>query len=188
MTEPGAGCLQGGAVLSQSSVKTEPPPFTEAQVGAPDLAPAFSLDTDKACLKANLTRRILLQAPGSSPACTSKLWALRAFSPQIMKLKGHISILARMGVDSAGWKGTEALEAEGDNGLLRFRLSTNSIRQLAFETGCWLLSASFPRGFREAGGKKGDTAVSEPRLPWQNSHDAHFLGVFGNCSQFLEST
>lgn len=92
-----------------------------------------------------------------------------------MKSKGHISILTCVGVDLAAWKGTETLGADGDNELFRFGVSTNSIRPLALETGCWLFSAFFPHSFREAGGKKRDGDVSEPRLFWQNSRQAHFL-------------
>lgn len=85
----------------------------------------------------------------------------------MMKLKDCVSILASMGVDLVAWKGAETFGADGDNELFRFGVSTNCIRQLALETGCWSFSASFPHSFREAGGKKRDTDVSEPRLPWR---------------------
>lgn len=127
----------------------------EAQVAAPDLAPGFSLDANKACQGqpcvqdcAHGTRQL--------SCCTSKLWALRAFFPWIMKLKGHIGNLACRGADVGSLEGDEPLDAAGDNELFRFEVFTNAIPQPAFEPGCQLFSA-FPPTRLQGRGKKEET-------------------------------
>lgn len=71
-----------------------------------------------------------------------------------MRLKGQVSNLTWMGVGISSLERTEPLRTDGDNELFRFEVSTGSIKQPAFETGCWLFSLFSPHSFREVGRKK----------------------------------
>ena len=85
---------------------------------------------------------------------------------------------------SAAWKGTEPFRTEGDNELFRFGVSTGSIRQLAFETGCWLFSAFFPT-WLQGSRKKEETQISlNPGCPSKTTIMLIFFEYLDTAASF----
>lgn len=88
---------------------------------------------------------------------------------------------------SAARKGTEPFRTDGDNELFRLGVATGSIRQLAFETGCWLFSAFFPMQLRGSK-KKEEMQISEPGCPSQTAIMLIFFEYLETAAKFPEST